>query len=270
MPRFFNRIRKQLAKDNKFFQYSRYAIGEILLVVIGILIALQVNDWNQEQQLLQVEVSYLNKILDEFQSNEQVLLDQKQSLTLHHDRQEKLLALHQRGVPFELREMLTSIEISGFTASVKFKKEVWNDIYSTGNALVFQNDELQQWISSFYSMMQDYERLIGDLDSYRKNHRRLAKGVIDPESRVRMVKILVDSYWDPNSSTIPELGIEEQVDTAQIIERYRSVTAIGSELADLQMVTDVAIILSTNMVESEWGTTAIISKIQEEIASLSD
>ncbi|WP_289723206.1 hypothetical protein [Robiginitalea aurantiaca] len=35
MPRFFNRIRKQLAKENKFFQYSRYAIGEIALVVIG-------------------------------------------------------------------------------------------------------------------------------------------------------------------------------------------------------------------------------------------
>ena len=50
MPRFFNRIRKQLAKDNKFFQYSRYAIGEIVLVVIGILIALQVNNWNESNR----------------------------------------------------------------------------------------------------------------------------------------------------------------------------------------------------------------------------
>ena len=50
MPRFFNRIRKQLAKDNKFFQYSRYAIGEILLVVIGILIALQLDAWNEERK----------------------------------------------------------------------------------------------------------------------------------------------------------------------------------------------------------------------------
>ena len=49
MPRFFNRIRKQLAKDNKFFQYSRYAFGEILLVVIGILIALQINNWNEDR-----------------------------------------------------------------------------------------------------------------------------------------------------------------------------------------------------------------------------
>ena len=47
MPRFFNRIQKQLAKENKFFEYSRYAIGEILLVVIGILIALQIDNWNE-------------------------------------------------------------------------------------------------------------------------------------------------------------------------------------------------------------------------------
>lgn len=50
MPRFFNRIRKQLAKDNRFFQYSRYAIGEILLVVIGILIALQIDNWNENRK----------------------------------------------------------------------------------------------------------------------------------------------------------------------------------------------------------------------------
>ncbi len=46
---FFRRIRKQLADDNKPLKYMRYAIGEIVLVVIGILIAIQVNNWNQEK-----------------------------------------------------------------------------------------------------------------------------------------------------------------------------------------------------------------------------
>lgn len=46
---FFRRIRKQLAKDNQFLHYSRYAIGEIALVVIGILIALYINNWNEER-----------------------------------------------------------------------------------------------------------------------------------------------------------------------------------------------------------------------------
>jgi hypothetical protein len=47
MINFFRKIRKQLADDNKFFKYSRYAIGEIVLVVIGILIALWINNQNQ-------------------------------------------------------------------------------------------------------------------------------------------------------------------------------------------------------------------------------
>ena len=44
---FFRKIRKKLADDNQFLKYSRYAIGEIVLVVIGILIALQINNWNE-------------------------------------------------------------------------------------------------------------------------------------------------------------------------------------------------------------------------------
>jgi len=65
MPRFFNRIRKQLAKENKFFQYSRYAIGEILLVVIGILIALQINTWNKEREDQILKQSYLNSLIED-------------------------------------------------------------------------------------------------------------------------------------------------------------------------------------------------------------
>ena len=47
---FFRKIRYRLAQDNQFFKYSRYAIGEIVLVVIGILIALQINNWNEERK----------------------------------------------------------------------------------------------------------------------------------------------------------------------------------------------------------------------------
>jgi len=46
---FFRKIRKKMADDNRPLKYMRYAIGEIILVVIGILIALQINNWNQER-----------------------------------------------------------------------------------------------------------------------------------------------------------------------------------------------------------------------------
>lgn len=50
MINFFSRIRKKLADDNRPLNYLKYAIGEILLVVIGILIALQINNWNEDQK----------------------------------------------------------------------------------------------------------------------------------------------------------------------------------------------------------------------------
>jgi hypothetical protein len=49
MINFFRKIRRQNLAENKTGKYIKYAIGEILLVVIGILIALQVNNWNEER-----------------------------------------------------------------------------------------------------------------------------------------------------------------------------------------------------------------------------
>jgi hypothetical protein len=46
MIKFFRKIREKLVTEYKFSKYALYAIGEILLVVVGILIALQINNWN--------------------------------------------------------------------------------------------------------------------------------------------------------------------------------------------------------------------------------
>ena len=49
MIKFFRKIRKKLLTENKFSKYLFYAFGEIVLVVIGILIALQINNWNVDR-----------------------------------------------------------------------------------------------------------------------------------------------------------------------------------------------------------------------------
>ncbi len=65
MIKFFRKIRYDLMEKNKTRKYLKYAIGEIVLVVIGILIAIQINEWNRDRKLYQVELeSYQLTITD--------------------------------------------------------------------------------------------------------------------------------------------------------------------------------------------------------------
>jgi len=58
----FRKTRKKMADDNRPVKYMRYAFGEIVLVVIGILIALQINTWNEERKTRIIEIKTLNEI----------------------------------------------------------------------------------------------------------------------------------------------------------------------------------------------------------------
>jgi len=63
MIKFFRQIRQNLVTENKISKYLLYAIGEILLVVIGIMIALSIKNWNEEQNLKTQEIKILKELL---------------------------------------------------------------------------------------------------------------------------------------------------------------------------------------------------------------
>ena len=76
--KFFRKFRLKQLTENKFSRYLLYAIGEIVLVVIGILIALQINNWNEEQKIIREEIGILNNLLESLysakeQSNSDIL-----------------------------------------------------------------------------------------------------------------------------------------------------------------------------------------------------
>ena len=69
MIKFFRKIRYNLISGNKTGKYIKYAVGEIILVVIGILIALQINNWNNEKQNSKKESFLLKEIRNNLQEN---------------------------------------------------------------------------------------------------------------------------------------------------------------------------------------------------------
>jgi hypothetical protein len=69
MINFFRNTRRKLADNNQFLKYARYAVGEIVLVMIGILLALQVNNWNETQKERKFEIKMLSEINKELKSD---------------------------------------------------------------------------------------------------------------------------------------------------------------------------------------------------------
>ena len=69
MIKFFRHIRKSLLMENKTSKYFKYAIGEIILVVIGILIALSINNWNEERKASDYNITLLKQVHKELAFN---------------------------------------------------------------------------------------------------------------------------------------------------------------------------------------------------------
>ena len=76
MLKFFRRIRQKLIAEGKLKRYIIYAIGEIVLVVVGILIALQVNNWNEFRKSKKKEISIYKEIQSELgETNKDIVED---------------------------------------------------------------------------------------------------------------------------------------------------------------------------------------------------
>ena len=69
MIKFFRKIRQNLLTENKFGKYLTYAIGEIILVVVGILIALQINNWNEQSKESKLELEILIGLSNDLANN---------------------------------------------------------------------------------------------------------------------------------------------------------------------------------------------------------
>jgi hypothetical protein len=67
MFKFFSHLRKSILMENKSSKYFKYAIGEIILVVIGILIALQINNWNEGKKTKEKERQVLTEIISDLE-----------------------------------------------------------------------------------------------------------------------------------------------------------------------------------------------------------
>ena len=153
----FRRIRKELLSENKFSKYLIYAIGEIILVVIGILIALQVNTWSGDKKNRTREKIILNQIHNEFLSNKTQLDSIKISNEISVAGCDAIIGL----MPFKQeRSTLDSIrKYYSIIANVKTFNPSNGSIESLINSSSFdviQNDTLRNLLVTWKDVYNDY------------------------------------------------------------------------------------------------------------------
>lgn len=155
MVNFFRKIRKHIATDkgpasqtDRFFKYSRYAIGEIFLVVIGILIALQINTWNEGRKERKTERDILSEIKENLAFD---LIDLENNITNFKNKAtsaKSLLSILQQDIEYHdsIGYFFSYIKAYPHLTS---KTNGYNLLKTTGMGII-QNDSIRKEISDLY------------------------------------------------------------------------------------------------------------------------
>ena len=157
MIKFFRKIRHNLLNEGKTMLYFKYAIGEIILVVLGILIALQINDWNQRRVDRNNENLYLASIVSEINANFQLnkrifwsVLDKKlKGLNLAKAYAEDRLEVKD-SIEFINNVSFGAIFSGGYNMGDKY---VYDELLSTGKLKLLSDDKVKKAVINYYAIL---------------------------------------------------------------------------------------------------------------------
>jgi len=164
---YFRKIRKKMADDNRPLKYMRYAIGEIVLVVIGILIALSINNWN-DNRLVKAESKDLLKRL---------IVDLEQDIS-YFDAQEIEYKTWLQQIDFILDQVLVidGVKISkpehiiagrGSLNFLHVTQMTFIEMFNSGKKLIFKEDEIIRDINLYYQYAEnELHKLNSDNEYY--------------------------------------------------------------------------------------------------------
>jgi hypothetical protein len=153
MINFFRNTRQKFLRENRFTKYLLYAVGEIILVVIGILIALQVNNWNIDRQIQNKEQAYLleirnnlqqdslklQEVLDFNKNKSKIVEDMLQIFVDTLTNQERFGILNKNANDFTYYEVFDPVRIA------------FNNMLSAESIGLIRNYELRKSLSEYYN-----------------------------------------------------------------------------------------------------------------------
>ena len=148
-------------EQNKTRAYFLYAIGEIFLVVFGILIALQINNWNNERVDQKLERVYIQNLIDDLENQLVELNSQKGLEIIVNEALERTMEKIADGFNSEnIVEYNRDIQAITITRTLNLYDATFEDLKSTGNLNLIQNEELKQHILDYFQFTNRYVYVI--------------------------------------------------------------------------------------------------------------
>ena len=156
MIKFFRKIRYDLMEKNKTGKYFKYALGEILLVVIGILIALQINNWNESRKKEQIEKQVLISLFQEIEKD-RILLKE---INYQYQRDLRNLTFFRNLIWKEEHSMEDALALNQFKGlafrDVNPNRITYDEMISTGKIYYLSNQALVNEIINYYEIIESY------------------------------------------------------------------------------------------------------------------
>lgn len=161
MISFFRKVRQKLLTENKFSKYLIYAIGEIVLVMIGILLALQVNNWNELQKNEKIESVFLEDFSNDLKS------DIKTLQAAISQNNERILATDSILSILSFKDELTSLELiefAGYNISLTSEsyfipeKSAIRQFESSNGGEIISSKELKDKLFRYYGFNERVEQ----------------------------------------------------------------------------------------------------------------
>ncbi|MBK6730952.1 MAG: hypothetical protein IPG60_08295 [Bacteroidetes bacterium] len=151
--------------NNSTGKYLKYAVGEIVLVVIGILIALQINNWNIDRINHKREIKYLQNINLDLQKDIVALQFQLNFRTKKKPEIEKIIS-QINGAPIEdLNELAYNVIISLYEERFAPSNITYKELVSSGNLNLITNDSIKKLLLEL-ELLHQYNILSIDHETY--------------------------------------------------------------------------------------------------------
>ena len=217
MLRLFRSIRQGLLNEGKTSKYLRYAVGEILLVVIGILIALQVNTWNQNRLMRIEEIQTISKLITELEyeiSLYDFLREEAEKKTEALTRAKQVFKV---GIISDSHSFLQDLVDGAYLgwAQGRIVNQTYADLKESGNLGIIKDSDIRNKISRHY---RNFLGILNRLDERETSYPNITFQYIpramDIGPYLKDTKIsadLTDEELDEVARLIFESGIEDHI-----------------------------------------------------------